>query len=276
MSFTINIPEMIPLLIDFHVHCFSPKIAEKAIAQLKERACLEPLTDGLVETTVKRFDEWGVDRGVLLPIATKPTQQVILNDWAAGNNGGRFISFGTVHPDAEDICEELDRIKELGLYGIKLHHDYQGHMVDDECLDAVYDEIERRELPLIMHAGFDVFSPMKIHCPPERALKMIKKHPHLKVILAHLGGNDSSQQVLDILAGTGGEVYFDTAFTGRFVTDGLMEDIIKKHGADRILFASDCPWDSPLEIKKKILRLGISDDEREMIFSGNAVRLLGL
>lgn len=42
---------------------------------------------------------------------------------------------------------------------------------------------------------------------------MIKKHPKLKVILAHLGANMMWEQVLDVLAGVDGEVYFDTAFT---------------------------------------------------------------
>lgn len=267
--------EVLTLTIDFHVHCFAPKIAEKAISQLKERAELEPLTDGLIETTVARFDEWGIDRGVLLSVATRPTQVKVINDWCAENNGGRFISFGTIHPDFEDIPAELDRLVSLGLHGVKLHPDYQGFMVDDDRIDFLYDEIERRDLPVILHAGFDVFSPELVHCPPERALRMIKKHPHLKVILAHMGGNDSHQQVCDILAGIDGEVYFDTAFTGRFLTDALMEKIIRKHGADRILFASDCPWDSPAEIKKKILRIGISDDDKEKIFSQNALRLLG-
>ena len=263
------------LTIDFHVHCFAPKIAEKAITQLKDRADIEPLTDGLIETTEARLDEWGIDRGVLLSVATRPSQVKVINDWCAENNGGRFISFGTVHPDTEDIPGELDRIVSLGLRGIKLHPDYQGFMVDEDRVDLLYDEIERRGLPVVLHAGFDVFSPSKIHCPPEAALHMLKKHPHLKVILAHLGGNDCHQQVHEILAGVDGEVYFDTAFTGRYLPDSLMEKIIRKHGADRILFASDIPWDSPFEIKKKIMRLRISDDDKEKIFSGNAVRLLG-
>lgn len=41
------------MLIDFHVHCFNPKIAERAVSQLKERADIEPLTNGLIEDTVK-------------------------------------------------------------------------------------------------------------------------------------------------------------------------------------------------------------------------------
>ena len=263
------------MLIDFHVHCFNPKIAERAIKALQERADIPPLTNGLIEDTVRMFDLWGVDKGVLLPIATKPSQQLVLNDWCAANNNGRFISFGSVHPDADDVCGELDRIIALGLHGIKLHPDYQGFMVDEDRLDFLYDEIEKRDLPVIFHAGFDVISPALIHCPVTGVLNMLRKHPHLKVILAHLGGNDSHQQVLDLLAGCGGQVYLDTAFTGRYVTDEIMEKIIRKHGADRILFASDCPWDSPAVIRDKILRLGISDDDKDKIFSQNALRLLG-
>ncbi len=262
------------MIIDFHVHCFNPKIADRAIGVLADRCGIDPYTRGLIEQTEKRFDEWGIDKGVILPIATKPTQQIVLNDWAAAQNHGRFYSFGSVHPDAEDLCEELDRIRALGLYGVKLHPDYQGFMVDDSRMDAVYDEIEKRDLPVIFHAGWDCYSPDLIHVTPERSVKMLARHPNLKVIFAHLGANDMWQEVYDKLAGIGGEVYFDTAFTAK-CPDELMEKIIKKHGADRILFASDCPWNSSLEIKNKILRLSLTDDEREKIFSSNALGILG-
>ena len=132
-------------------------------------------------------------------IRDRPTQQRVINDWCAQQDGGRFISFGGIHPDAEDYEQEIAHIKELGLHGIKLHPDYQGFMIDDERMDKIYDAIERADLPVIFHSGYDCVSPDLIHSTPERALNMIKKHPKLKVILAHLGANMMWEQVRDVL-----------------------------------------------------------------------------
>ncbi len=101
---------------------------------------------GTAEETIQRFDEWGINKGVLLSVATKPTQQRVINDWCAQQDGGRFISFGGIHPDAEDYEQEIAHIKELGLHGIKLHPDYQGFIIDDERMDKIYDAIERAAL----------------------------------------------------------------------------------------------------------------------------------
>jgi len=263
------------LLIDFHIHAFNPKIAQRAVEGLQKASGIKPYTYGLIEETLSRFDEWGVDKGVLLPIATKPSQQKIINNWCAQQNHDRIYSFGSIHPDAEDALEELERIKALGLYGVKLHPDYQNFMVDDELLDPIYDKLEKLDLPVVFHAGYDFVSPRLIHCPPERAENLIKRHKGLKIILAHLGGNDCWQQVYQVLAGIGGEVYLDTAFTG-YCENNLMEKIINKHGSERILFASDCPWESPRFLADKIDSLHISDDAKENIFSRNALRLLGV
>lgn len=263
------------MIIDFHVHAFNPKIAEKAVGKLAAVSKITPFTHGLVEETVERFDEWGVDKGVLLPVATKPSQHQIINDWAAQQDGERFISFGSVHPDGEDALEELGKIKKRGLHGVKLHPDYQGFMVDDEKLEPVYEEIERLGFPVVFHAGYDCISPELIHCPPERSVNVCRRHKHMKIILAHLGGNQCWQDVYDILAGLDGEVYFDTSFSMECDKE-LMEKIINKHGAERILFASDCPWESAAALKEKILSLKISDDKKEKILGGNAMRLLDM
>ena len=263
------------MVIDFHVHAFNPKIAEKAVSKLADLCGIIPFTRGLIEETAQKLDEWGVDKGVLLPIATKPSQQKIINDWSREQDGGKFISFGSIHPDAEDVFDEIRRIKSIGLHGIKLHPDYQNFYVDEERLDDIYDAIEKADLPVIFHSGYDCLSPDDIHCTPERALKMIKKHKHLKIILAHLGANEHWQEVYDILAGTDGEVYFDTGFSAD-CPDELMEKIIRKHGADRILLASDCPWESTYIMKEKIKRLNISFNDREKIFGKNAEKLLNL
>ena len=55
-----------------------------------------------------------------------------------------------------------------------------------------------------------------------------------------------------------------------------MRDIIRKHGAERILFGSDCPWESAAKMAEKLLRLGLTDGEREQIMGKNAERLLGI
>lgn len=263
------------MTIDFHVHAFNPKIAEKAVSKLAETAKIKPYTYGLIDETIDRFDRWGVDKGVLLPIATKPSQHKIINDWAAQQDGDRIISFGSVHPEGEDALDELEKIKDRGLHGVKLHPDYQGFMIDEKKLEPVYEEIERLGLPVVFHAGFDCISPDLIHCPPERSVNVCKRHKHMKMVLAHLGGNQQWQQVYDILAGLDGELYFDTAFSME-CDSRLMEKIINKHGAERILFASDCPWESSAKLKEKILSLNISDDKKEKILGGNALRLLGM
>ena len=120
------------MVIDFHTHAFSDKIVEKAMGSLVETSGIKPYTDGSVKGLLEHMDKCGVDKSVILPIATKPAQQKIINSWANEIMSDRIYPFGSVHPDAEDICEELERIKELGLYGVKLHPDYQNFMADEE------------------------------------------------------------------------------------------------------------------------------------------------
>ena len=265
------------MMIDFHTHAFNPKIAERAMAQLEVNAGYPPLTRGRTEQLIDRMDEWGVDMSVVLSIATKPTQQTVVNNWAAkmDREEKRLIGFGSVHPDADDCCEEAERIKELGLHGIKLHPDYQRFMVDDPRIDELYECISELGLPVIFHAGLDPVSPELVHCPPERILKLMRRFPKLRVVLAHLGGNEQWQEVYDVLAGIGGELYFDTSLTTR-CPDELMLSIIRKHGSERILFGSDCPWESAALIAEKLLRIDLTDDERDRIFGANAARLLGM
>mgnify|MGYP003304305883 FL=1 len=125
------------MYIDSHIHAFADSIAERAVKKLEETANIKAYTDGTIRGAQALLEKTGVDYGVLLPVATKPTQQTTINNWAKEEYKGRFISFGTVHPRAEDACDELDRIKSLGLRGVKLHNDYQGVFIFEECCNAV-------------------------------------------------------------------------------------------------------------------------------------------
>lgn len=263
--------------IDFHVHAFADKIAERTIKTLSETAKTIPATNGTLADTEQHMQDWGIDGFALLSIATKPSQHLVCNNWAASCKSEHIFPFGSVHPDSETALEELERIKELGLYGVKLHPDYQNFFADEKRMIPIYQKCGQLGLPLILHAGADPFCPNQIHCTPDMITKAIQSAPETIFILAHLGGNLLWDEVEQKLAGKFEHVYFDTAVIGSHMHDDeQLKRIILKHGADKILFASDCPWDRPDITIQKIKKLGLTQEQEKLIFAGNAKKLLHL
>ena len=263
--------------IDFHVHAFADKIAERTLKALSATAQEKPLLNGTLSATEEQMKKWGIDGYVLLSIATKPTQHLVCNNWAASCKSEHIFPFGSVHPAGEDVFEELERIKQLGLYGIKLHPDYQDFFADEERLFPIYRKCGELGLPILLHAGVDPISPNCVHCTPEAAAKALDSAPDTTFILAHLGGNQLWHEVESVLAGKFGNVYFDTAVLASHMHDDeLLFRIMEKHGFDKILLASDCPWDDPQLTIQKIKSLGLTPQQEHAIFAGNAEKLLNL
>lgn len=263
------------MYIDSHIHAFADSIAEKAVSKLQAVAQIEPQTDGTIRGAEKLLEQCGIDYGVLLPVATKPTQQTTINNWAKEEYKGRFISFGTVHPDAADVTEEITRVKELGLKGIKLHNDYQGVFIFDDRCKPIYKRCEELGLPVVFHMGRDPISPNVHRAMPYDLLELHENYPKLKIIGAHMGGVYAWESVYHYIAGVE-NIWLDTAFTADYIDRELFGAIVKKHGADRILFGSDLPWSHPDKEKQMIAELDVSDDDKEKIYWKNAVELMGL
>ena len=51
--------------------------------------------------------------------------------------------------------------------------------------------------------------------------------------------------------------------------------LARKHGTDRILFATDSPWQEQPRYVNRFKELGLNDEEYEKIMSQNALHLLG-
>ena len=72
------------------------------------------------------------------------------------------------------------------------------------------------------------------------------------------------------------DVYFDTAYILRFISEDMFKKILKKHGEDKILFATDTPW-SDIKTDVNILKSFKLDKKVEnKIFYENAKKLLGI
>ena len=212
---------------------------------------------------------------MILPVATKPSQQTTINNWAAEVLGGGIYCCGSVHPDAEDAVEEIHRIKSLGLSGVKFHSEYQNFLPDEERMFPLYEAIAEEGLIAVFHGGWDPFSKDEIKATPERFAAAAREFPNLKIVAAHLGAMKLWDDVEKCLAGKSDNVLFDVSVIARYLTDySQVERIIKTHGTDKILFGSDCPWDDPSNEIAMINSLNLTETEKELIFFRNAERLL--
>ena len=94
------------------------------------------------------------------------------------------------------------------------------------------------------------------------------------IVLAHGGANRMHEEVLEKLCGK--PVYFDISFILSYIQQELLLQIIRKHGADRILFATDFPWSDPAADLTAVQNLPLTDAEKEQILWKNAQTLLHL
>lgn len=263
------------MVIDFHTHCFPDKIAKNTIEKLSYiSGGLIPQTDGTKDSLFYLMSKDGVDKSVVLSIATNANQQKKVNDFAISLESEKIIPFGSVYPFSEDWEEELERLKDNGIKGIKLHPDYQQFFVDDERLFPIYKKIEKLEFILIFHAGEDFGFPPPYKATPERLKKVITLI-ETPVVCAHWGGLSMGEDVLKHLCGND-NCYFDTAFGYGTMPKDMAKRILDKKGTDKILFGSDCPWNSPSWDIGMLKTMGLTTDEEDKILYKNAEKLLGI
>ena len=270
-------------IIDFHTHVFPDALAPRAIAQLTINAAASgytPLTDGTVAGLLESMSRAGISRSVICNIATNPRQMKKVNDFAISlREDPRLIPLGSVNPEAtaEEIKAELDRLKAAGIPGIKIHPDYMKVEIDSTAFTPIFTACEERNLFVITHAGFDPVEPNHVHCTPDMVLRVMDRHPDLKLVVAHAGGFDREREVLDKLCGA--PVWLDTSLCAirraRSAEWGaLCADILRKHDPARVLFATDTPWSDPAAEIAFVRSLGLSDEITDGILGGNAQRLI--
>ena len=262
------------MVIDFHTHIFSDKIAKRAISSVEEKGNIPAVLDGTKKQLLLSMEQAGIDKSVVLPIATKPTQTRTINEWAAAEQDDRTIFFGALHPANEDYKTHIRFIKEQGLKGVKLHPDYQDFFVDDEKMMPFYYDILSAGLMILFHAGLDVGYHPPYHCTPQRLRRVLDTMQGGVIIAAHLGGQSMWDEVEKHLVGR--NVYFDTSMGLQFYSPEQLERIVSNHNAKMILFGSDSPWDSQAEELQRMRKTSLTSEQLNNILYHNAARLLGL
>ena len=280
------------MIIDMHTHIFPDAIAAAVIDKLSRVSRTPAFTDGTLSGLLKSMDAAQVNLSVILPVATSPRQVEKINSSSAALNEKNFgegiLSFGCIHPDYTNYREELSRVKNRGLKGIKIHPVYQGTNLDDVKFLRIIDRAAELGLIVVTHAGFDIGFPGMVRCSPQMAKKVVDEVGDFKFVLAHMGGWKNWSEVLEILSGTG--IFIDTSFsTGKIIPRSDFQwreedlklldaeefmNFVKIFGADRILFGTDSPWTSSRSEIDFIRDLPLADADKDKILGGNAQRLL--
>ena len=282
------------MIIDIHTHTFPDKIAAATLDKLKHLSHTIPFADGTAAGLAASMARAGVDRSVVMPVATSPRQVPHVNDASARMNelGAQtgVLSFGCMHPDFDGWKEELARVRDLGLKGIKLHPQYQDTDFDDPRYLRILDRCGELGLVVLTHAGLDIGMPGKDNCAPEMVARALAQVGPVKLVLAHMGGWRQWDRVEALLPETG--VYLDTSFSLGEITpldDGhyrpgdlpLLDEaaflrMVRRFGPDRILFGTDSPWDDQGTALARLRALPLEKSELDAILGGSARKLLEL
>ena len=259
-------------LIDIHTHVYPDKIAMKATDSVRDfYSIYGGKMDGTTKQLLQRGKEAGISKYVILPVANSPERVHGINDFIVSQlqQHEEFIGFGTVHADMTGLNEEVERILNLGLKGIKMHPDSQRFAIDDLRLYPVYDAIQGK-IPVILHMGDQRYN----HSHPVRLRRILERFPKLDVIAAHFGGYSMYHTARELLWDT--NCVFDISSSLMFMEKGVAERYINSYGAERMAYGTDYPLWDPVHEVEVFKQLRLSDSQFEQIAHKTAERVLKL
>lgn len=275
-------------VVDGHVHTFSSdEVSHKILTSFNKMYNIEftnPGT-GTIDDVLKNMEEIGIDFTIMANFA--PAKIIHKNNtWSIemGRQHKKLIPLISFHPDMEEPMDKLmEEYISMGAKGIKFHPMAQGFLPNDERLSTVYKICEEAEFPVVFHCGRVSNARLNDYADIDKIVPVIKKYRKIPFILTHMADGNIGDvfKIADMYE----NVYFDTSIviTGyppllkvnepSWPDDEVVEYVIKKIGAHRVLFGSDYPWGSPKHDLARFIKMKLSDSEKSMILGENAIKI---
>ena len=264
-------------VIDAHVHLYPDALAPKVVPVLSERFGNPPAFNGTIAECRANAANAGISLSVNLPVATTPDHVGHTNafwaQYAAKTkvDESAVMSLAALHPKTLNAANEVCEIARMGFSGIKFHPEYQNFRFNDALMDDIWAAMSEKGLVAYLHAGGERVFSAPFHSSPSEILSLHQRFPKLKIAAAHLGGFGMWDEVEEMLIGE--NVFLDLSHTFFWMANEQIFRMIRMHGADRILFGTDAPWQDPATILSEFLKLPLTDNERRVICSETAYEL---
>ena len=279
------------MIIDFHTHVFPPQIKKNRGKYIEADPCFALLyskKDSRLATAdelITSMDRDGVDISVILNIGwTTHELCVETNDYileSIARYPSRLIGFGTVQPQSIDATiAEVERCVTGGIQGIgELRPDMQLFDLNNmEVMVPFIEVLRKHKLILLTHASEPVGDeyPGKGDITPEVLYPLITRFPDLTIVCAHWGGGLPFYALMPEVKRAMSNVFFDTAASPFLYRPQVYHQVIQLVGSDKVLLGSDWPLLAPRQLLEEINSLGLPEETRRLVLSGNAQRLLNI
>jgi predicted TIM-barrel fold metal-dependent hydrolase len=264
------------MVIDFHTHIFPDKVARAVQADAEKYLGLPAFAPATQEGLRRKMDESGTDLSIVLAVAPHPKFVSSINEWLLKIRDDRVQFFGAIHPDMDGWEDELRKLKDNGVRGLKLNSLLQRIRPDDPGMYKIYEKAGR-DFIFLFHAGGSSKPkdpPEETLATPARIAKVLNDFPGMTVIAAHFGGNHALEEMREHLLGK--TVYLDTSYPPdlTILPPDEVATLVRSHGVDMVLFGTDFPWETQERCLRYFRSLPLAEEEKEKILGGNARKLL--
>jgi predicted TIM-barrel fold metal-dependent hydrolase len=279
------------MIIDFHTHALPPRVKNDRSRYVERDAAFtgiysdEKAAIATADDLIAGMDREGIDISVIVNYGwsthdfCRETNDYILESIARFPE--RLVGFCAVSSYHDDFSlAEIERCARGGVKGVgELRPDVQPPGIDrPEQLVPFAQLLSRYNLILLTHSSDPVghLYRGKGAATPELLYKFIANFSSVPVVCAHWGGGLPFYTLMPEVRQALENVYFDTAVSPFLYRPEIYRHVRELVGADRILFGSDYPVMAPSRLLREIDNAGLSDEDRDLILSGNARRLLNI
>lgn len=279
------------MIIDFHTHALPPRIKSDRSRYVErdpafaEIYASEKSAIATAEDLIESMDREGVAISVIVNYGWSTHELCVeTNDYileSIARYPKRLVGFCAVSSyHNEKSLAEIERCALGGIKGVgELRPDVQppGFMTK-KALEPFSRLLRERNLILMTHSTDPVGHVYrgKGAATPEKLYAFITSLNGLPVVCAHWGGGLPFYTLMPEVRKALENVYFDTAISPFLYRPDIYRYVRDLVGADRILFGTDYPVLPPSRLLKEIEGVELPGEEKDMILSGNARRLLGI
>lgn len=279
------------MIVDFHTHVLSPRIKENRNRYVDKDSTFaliysdEKSKIATADELIESMDKDGIDLSVIVNYGWSTHELCVeTNDYileSVARYPKRLIGFCAVQScHSESALAEIERCARGGIRGVgELRPDTQFlDFTRKEAMEPLVWALQEHKLILLTHSSEPVGHVYsgKGSVTPDILYAFITSFPDLPIVCAHWGGGLPFYTLMPEVRDALENVYFDTAASPFLYRPEIYRQVIQLVGADRILFGSDYPLMPPSRLLREMDSVNLSDEDRNLILSGNARRLLGI